>query len=328
MDTTWVWIAFNVFVLGMLALDLGVFHRTAHAVSMREAVTWSVVWIGLALVFNAGLYFYWDTIMPESSYTNSEAAIAFLTGYLIEKSLSVDNVFIFVLLFGSFAVPAPYQHRVLFWGVLGALVMRGLMIFAGAALIAQFHWVIWIFGGFLIITGLRMLKSDDHAVDPANHVVVQWLRRIMPMTDGYVGQKFTVIENGIRKATPLLAVLLVVEFTDLIFAVDSIPAIFAVTLDPFIVYTSNVFAILGLRALNFVLAGAMGKFIYLKPALAFILSFVGVKMILPDASLALLGEKIKLPVEISLGVVLATLVIAIIASWWRGRQQETSTTTH
>ena len=321
MDVTAVWVIFNLFVLGMLALDLGVFHRTSHAVSMREAVTWSVVWIGLALVFNGIIYFYWDVLMPGSRYGNSEAAMAFLTGYVIEKSLSVDNVFIFVLLFGSFAVPAAYQHRVLFWGVLGALIMRGVMIYAGTALLEQFHWVIWVFGGFLIFTGLRMLKSDDHAIDPTNHVVVGWLRRVMPMTDGYVGQKFMVVENGIRKATPLLAVLLVVEFTDLIFAVDSIPAIFAVTRDPFLVYTSNVFAILGLRALYFVLAGAMGKFVYLKPALAIVLSFVGVKMILPDASLAILGEKISIPIEISLAVIIAILGVAILASWRTQRQR-------
>jgi tellurite resistance protein TerC len=277
--------------------------------------------IGLALVFNGIIYFYWDVLMPGSRYGNSEAAMAFLTGYVIEKSLSVDNVFIFVLLFGSFAVPAAYQHRVLFWGVLGALIMRGVMIYAGTALLEQFHWVIWVFGGFLIFTGLRMLKSDDHAIDPTNHVVVGWLRRVMPMTDGYVGQKFMVVENGIRKATPLLAVLLVVEFTDLIFAVDSIPAIFAVTRDPFLVYTSNVFAILGLRALYFVLAGAMGKFVYLKPALAIVLSFVGVKMILPDASLAILGEKISIPIEISLAVIIAILGVAILASWRTQRQR-------
>lgn len=323
MDVTSVWLIFNVFVLGMLALDLGVFHRTSHTVSMREAVTWSVVWIGLALIFNGIIYFYWDVMMPGSRYGNSEAAMAFLTGYVIEKSLSVDNIFIFVLLFSSFAVPPAYQHRVLFWGVLGALIMRGLMIYADTALLEQFHWVIWVFGGFLIVTGLRMLKSDDHAIDPQNHVVVRWLRRLMPMTNGYVGQKFTVVENGIRKATPLLAVLLVVEFTDLIFAVDSIPAIFAVTRDPFLVYTSNVFAILGLRALYFVLAGAMDKFVYLKPALAIVLAFVGIKMILPDATLAIFGEKMSIPIEMSLAVIVAILGVAILASWQQQRSVAT-----
>jgi len=317
MDSTLLWVGFNVFVLAMLALDLGVFHRTAHEVNVKEALVWSVVWIGLALVFNLIIYLYWDVMMPVSDFANnSEAALAFLTGYLIEKSLSVDNIFVFVLVFSSFAVPAIYQHRVLFWGVLGALIMRGIMIAAGAALIKEFHWIIWIFGVFLIYTGIKMVKSDDHEVDPANHSVVKWLRKIMPMTEGYEGQRFVVIKNGVRMATPLLAVLLVVEFTDLIFAVDSIPAIFAITDDAFIVYTSNVFAILGLRSLYFVLAGAMGKFRYLKPALAFILTFVGVKMLFPDATQYLLGESIKIPIGISLGVVLGALVVAILASWY------------
>jgi tellurite resistance protein TerC len=327
METTWIWIAFNIFVLAMLALDLGVFHRDAHEVKVKEALAWSVVWIALALVFNVVIYYYWDVMRPGSDYTNSEAALAFLTGYLIEKSLSVDNVFVFVLIFSSFAVPSIYQHRVLFWGVLGALIMRGIMIAAGTALLSTFHWIIWVFGGFLIITGLRMLKHEDAPMDPAQHPVVRWLRRIMPMTENYEGQKFTVVRNGVRMATPLFAVLLVVEFTDLIFAVDSIPAIFAVTLDPFIVYTSNVFAILGLRALYFVLAGAMGKFRYLKPALAFILTFVGIKMLTPDVTNFLFGEKMKIPVTTSLGVVLGALVIAILASWWANRR-DPQTTAH
>jgi tellurite resistance protein TerC len=284
---------------------------------------WSVVWIGLALVFNLIIYLYWDVMMPVSDFANnSEAALAFLTGYLIEKSLSVDNIFVFVLVFSSFAVPAIYQHRVLFWGVLGALIMRGIMIAAGAALIKEFHWIIWIFGAFLIYTGIKMVKSDDHAIDPADHTVVKWLRKIMPMTETYEGQRFIVVKNGVRMATPLLAVLLVVEFTDLIFAVDSIPAIFAITDNAFIVYTSNVFAILGLRSLYFVLAGAMGKFRYLKPALAFILTFVGIKMLFPDATQYLIGESIKIPVGVSLGVVLGALVVAILASWYVNSRED------
>ena len=314
MDATWIWIAFNLFVVGMLALDLGVFHRHAHAVSVKEATWWSVAWIGLALAFNVGIYFYWQQIWPESDYTNQEAAIAFLTGYLIEKSLSIDNVFVFVLIFSSFAVPAAYQHRVLFWGVLGALIMRGIMIAAGAALLAQFHWIIWIFGAFLIFTGIRMVTSDGHAADPTQHTMVKLLRRIFPVTEGYEGQAFFVRRRGVLMATPLLAVLLVVEVSDVIFAVDSIPAIFAVTMDPFIVYTSNVFAILGLRSLYFVMAGAMDSVRYLKPALAFILSFVGVKMLLPDATYYLLGNKMYIPVQWSLGVIVATLVVAVVAS--------------
>lgn len=330
MEMAWIWIAFNVFVLGMLALDLGVFHRKAHEVSVKEAAIWSVVWISLALVFNALIYFYWDVMNPVNpqGYRNDEAALLFLTGYLIEKSLSVDNVFVFALVFSSFAVPAIYQHRVLFWGVLGALIMRGVMIGAGAALINEFHWIIWIFGAFLVYTGIKMFKSDHGAVDPQNHTVVRWLRKIMPMTDGYEQDRFVVVKNGMRMATPLLAVLLVIEFTDLIFAVDSIPAIFAVTLDPFIVYTSNVFAILGLRSLYFVLAGAMGKFRYLKPALAFILVFVGIKMFYPDVMYWVTGAKDKFPPLLSLAVVVTTLVVAIIASWWRSRQEPTASAQH
>ena len=314
MDATWIWVAFNVFVLGMLALDLGVFHRHAHAVSVKEATWWSVAWIGLALVFNLGIYFYWQQLWPESAYTNQDAALAFLTGYLIEKSLSIDNVFVFVLIFGSFAVPAAYQHRVLFWGVLGALVLRGIMIAAGAALITEFHWIIWIFGAFLIFTGIRMVTGDGHASDPTQHTMVKVLRRVFPVTEGYEGQSFFVMRRGVLMATPLLAVLLVVEVSDVIFAVDSIPAIFAVTTDPFIVYTSNVFAILGLRSLYFVMAGAMDSVRYLKPALAFILSFVGVKMLLPDATYYLLGDKMHIPVLWSLGVIVLTLVVAVLPS--------------
>jgi len=308
MDSTLLWVGFNVFVLAMLALDLGVFHRKAHEVNVKEALVWSVVWIGLALVFNVVIYLYWDVMMPNNPdfANNTEAALAFLTGYLIEKSLSVDNIFVFVLVFTSFAVPAIYQHRVLFWGVLGALIMRGIMIAAGAALIKEFHWIIWIFGAFLIYTGIKMVKSDDHAVDPADHTVVKWLRKIMPMTDGYEGQRFVVVKNGVRMATPLLAVLLVVEFTDLIFAVDSIPAIFAITSDPFIVLTSNVFAILGLRAMYFLLAAVANKFHLLNYGLAVILVFIGTKMCLIDV--------FKIPVGISLGVVVGILAATMLLS--------------
>ena len=323
MDATWIWIAFNLFVVGMLALDLGVFHRQAHAVSVKEATWWSVAWIGLALVFNLGIYFYWQQLWPESAYTNQDAALAFLTGYLIEKSLSIDNVFVFVLIFGSFAVPAAYQHRVLFWGVLGALMLRGIMIAAGAALITEFHWIIWIFGAFLIFTGIRMVTGDGHASDPTQHTMVKVLRRVFPVTEGYEGQSFFVMRRGVLMATPLLAVLLVVEVSDVIFAVDSIPAIFAVTTDPFIVYTSNVFAILGLRSLYFVMAGAMDSVRYLKPALAFILSFVGVKMLLPDATYYLLGDKMHIPVLWSLGVIVLTLVVAVLASVLANRRDAT-----
>ena len=236
-DTLWLWLGFTGFVLAMLALDLGVVNRTAHVVSYREAALWSGVWIGLALAFNVVLYL----------WRGPDVALQFFTGYVIEKALSVDNIFIVVLIFSTFAVPAAYQHRVLFWGVLGALVMRGALILGGAALVATFHWVLYLFGAFLIVTGLRMARQRGHAVHPDRNPLLRLARRLVPVTADYVGPRFLVWREGRRWATPLLLVLLLVESTDLIFAVDSIPAIFAVTLDPFIVYTSNVFAILGLR---------------------------------------------------------------------------------
>jgi len=313
-DMIWLWVGFNLFVLAMLALDLGVFHRTSHSVSVKEGAVWSVVWIGLALLFNLGIYFFWDRLVPGSSYSNSEAGLAFLTGYLIEKSLSVDNIFVFVLLFSYFAVPAAYQHRVLFWGVLGALVMRGILIFVGAALLKEFHWIIWIFGAFLIFTGLKMAFSRDEEVHPEQNPLVRLLRRLIPVTERYEGDRFFVRQAGALAATPLFLVLLIVESTDLIFAVDSIPAIFAVTQDPFIVYTSNVFAILGLRSLYFVLAGVMDKFYYLKFGLAVVLTFVGVKMALVDIY--------KIPTAVSLGVIVAVLAVAVGASLLRARRLE------
>ncbi|EFO79257.1 integral membrane protein TerC [Oscillochloris trichoides DG-6] len=310
----WMWIGFNLFVLAMLALDLGVFHRKSHAVSVKEALTWSGVWIALAMVFNAGIYFFWDRMAPGSSYSNGDAALAFFTGYLIEKSLSVDNIFVFVLLFTYFAVPAAYQHRVLFWGVLGALVMRGILIFVGAALLKEFHWIIWLFGGFLIFTGIKMGFSKDEEVHPEKNPLIRFFRRVMPVTDHYEGDRFFVRRAGTLMATPLFLVLLMVESTDLVFAVDSIPAIFAVTQDPFIVYTSNVFAILGLRSLYFVLAGVMDKFHYLKTGLAVVLTFVGVKMVMVDIY--------KIPTAVSLGVIVSILTIAVVASLLRARRME------
>ncbi|MDX1378150.1 MAG: TerC family protein [Anaerolineales bacterium] len=307
----WLWIGFNLFVLAMLALDLGVFHRKSHAVSSKEALTWSIVWISLSLVFNAVIYLYWDKMMPNSSYTNGEAGLAFLTGYLIEKALSVDNIFVFILIFSFFAVPDAYQHRVLFWGILGALIMRGVMILAGAALLKQFHWVIYIFGAFLIFTGIRMALHKDEELRPDKNPVVKFFRKIMPVTQTYEGDKFFVRRAGALMATPLFLVLLIVESTDLVFAVDSIPAIFAVTQEPFIVYTSNIFAILGLRALYFLLANVMDKFQYLKLGLSAVLTFVGVKMVIVDLY--------KIPVGTSLGVVASILIISIAASLWKTR---------
>ena len=295
-DRLFLWVAFNVFVLGMLAVDLRVFHRKAHAVSLREALAWSIVWISLALIFNLGIYYVWG----------EEKALEFLTGYLIEKSLSVDNLFVFLVIFSYFAVPAMYQHRVLFWGILGALVMRAIFIATGAALLTAFHWMIYVFGGFLIITGIKLLLTGHHKVEPEKNPAVRLLRRVMHVTKEYHGQRFFVRSNGRLWATPLLLVLVVVETTDVIFAVDSIPAIFAITMDPFIVYTSNVFAILGLRALYFLLAGIMDMFRYLKVGLSFVLCFVGVKMMIVDLY--------KIPIGVSLGVVAGILALSIFAS--------------
>ena len=295
-DSVLLWIVFNAFVLGMLALDLLVFHRKAHAVSLREAFTWSVVWISLALIFNLGIYYLWG----------SEKAMEFLAGYLIEKSLSVDNIFVFIMIFSYFAVPPMYQHRILFWGILGALIMRAIFIAAGAALLSAFHWIIYIFGGFLIITGIKMFFAGDEKIEPEKNPAVVLLRRWMPITNDYQGQRFFVRIDGRRWATPLFVVLLVIETTDVIFAVDSIPAIFAITLDPFIVYTSNIFAILGLRALYFLLAGILEMFRYLKVGLSFVLCFVGIKMMIVDFY--------KIPIAVSLAVVAGILVISILAS--------------
>jgi tellurite resistance protein TerC len=305
-ETLGIWVGFNLFVLALLALDLGVFHRRPHAISLKEAWLWSGVWVGVALAFNVGLYFSWESLFPESSYSAGEAGLAFLTGYLIEKSLSVDNLFVIAVIFTAFGVPRAYQHRVLFWGILGALVMRGTMIGAGTVLLHQFHWIIYIFGGFLLFTGLKMLLTKEREVDPRDSRVVRAMRRILPITEGYHGQHFFVREAGKLAATPLLVVLALVEATDMVFAVDSIPAIFAVTKDPFLVYTSNVFAILGLRSLYFVLSGMMGRFRYLKPALAMILIFVGAKMALV--------EVYNVPAACSLAVVIFILATALVAS--------------
>ena len=301
-ETVWPWLAFNAFVLGMLALDLGVFHRKAHAVTVREAATWSAVWVALALLFNIGIYL----------WKGQEPALQFLAGYLIEKSLSVDNIFVFVLVFTFFAVPAAYQHRVLFWGILGALVMRGIFIAAGAALLATFHWVIYVFGAFLVVTGIKMALVRGDQIHPDRNPLVRLTRRLMPVTNGYREDRFVVREGGKWVATPLLLVLLVVESTDLVFAVDSIPAIFAVTSDTFIIYTSNVFAILGLRSLYFLLAGVVEKFYYLKLGLSVVLAFVGVKMLLTDVA--------KIPIALSLAVIATVIAVAIVASLLRNRR--------
>lgn len=304
-DTIWMWVGFNVFILAMLALDLGVFHRKAHEVSFREAAAWSIVWVTLALAFNAGIWF----------SSGSARALEFFTGYLIEKSLSVDNVFVFALIFSYFAVPREYQHKVLFWGIFGALVMRAIMIFVGAALIRDFSWIIYLFGAFLFFTGIKMVIATGAAIDPASNPIVRLFRKFVPTTEGYRGEKFVTREDGIWKATPLMLVLVLVEVTDLIFAVDSIPAIFAVTTDTFIVYTSNVFAILGLRSLYFLLAGLMHKFHYLKLGLGVVLSFVGVKMVLGHTPY-------KIDTMLSLFVIGSILSASIVASLVRARRLE------
>ena len=299
----WVWAGFNVFVLAMLALDLGVFHRQAHVVKLREALTWSAVWIALALVFNVGVYF----------WAGPKPALEFLTGYLIEKSLSVDNLFVFAVLFAAFRVPENCKHKILFWGVFGALLMRAAMIFAGVALIERFHWLVYVFGGFLVLTGLKMLVSHSHQTAPENHYLLRICRRLFRVTHDYHGDRFLVRQNGLLTATPLLLVLILVEATDLIFAVDSIPAILAVSSDTFIVFTSNVFAMLGLRALFFALAGVMDMFRYLKYGLAAILAFVGTKMLLVDVA--------PIPIVVSLSVVVGILAISMLASVWSFRSQ-------
>ena len=296
-DNLWLWIGFNVFVLFMLALDLGVFHRKAHVVTFKESISWTVVWVALAMVFNLGI----------AHFAGPDKGMEFLTGYVIEKSLSVDNVFVFVLLFSYFAVPPVYQHKVLFWGILGALIMRAIMIGLGAILITKFVWIIYVFGAFLILTGIKMIVKREEEIHPERNPVVKWFKRLMPVTPDYRDDKFFVVEKGIRHATPLFVVLLLVEFSDLIFAVDSIPAIFAVTKDPFIVYTSNVFAILGLRSLYFALAGVMDKFHYLKIGLGVVLSFVGVKMLLGHTAW-------KIDTHLSLGVIVAILTASVVAS--------------
>jgi tellurite resistance protein TerC len=292
----WMWGGFVGFVLAMLLIDLGVFNRTPHVIGAREALTWTGVWVALALVFAGGLFV----------LAGHQAALTFLTGYVIEESLSVDNIFVILLIFQFFAVPREFQHRVLFWGILGALVLRGLFIGLGAALLSRFAWIIYIFGALLVITGIRMAFEDDKKFDGNQNPVVKFVRRFLPLTDGFRGKHFFSIENGRRFGTPLLLVLVLVEATDLIFAVDSIPAIFGITRDPFLVFTSNIFAVLGLRSLFFLLATVVSKFHLLRYGLAVILTFVGAKM--------LADPWVHVSIVVSLAVVLAVLLGAIGAS--------------
>ncbi len=304
METSlWIWVAFNAFVILLLALDLGVFHRRPHQITVREALTASAGYISLALVFNAGVYW----------FMGAQKGLEFTTGYLIEWSLSLDNIFVIAMIFGHFAVPPQHQHRVLFWGILGALVMRATLIFAGTALIHQFHWTIYLFGAFLLFTGVKMLMASESEPDVGNNRLLRFVRSHVRMTDQYEGSSFFVRKAGVLMATPMLLVLMMVEATDLMFALDSVPAIFAVTSDPFIVYTSNVFAILGLRSLYFALAGIIHRFAYLRYGLSLVLVFIGTKMILIDVW--------KVPTALALGVTAGLIGGSVVLSLIKTRSK-------
>ena len=296
LHTYLMWGGFIIFILGLLILDLKVLQKDDHEIKVREALAWTGFWIALALLFNAGVYYFEGT----------QKALEFLTAYLIEKSLSVDNIFVFLMVFSYFGIPPKYQHRVLFWGIIGALIMRAAFILVGVALIERIHWIIYVFGAFLIFIGIKMALEKEKEIHPEKNPVLKYFRKIMPVTKEFVGHDFFTKKGTRWAATPLFVVLLVIESTDVVFAVDSIPAVLAISHDPFIVYTSNVFAILGLRALYFAIAGVMRLFHYLNYGLAFILVFVGIKMILADFY--------KLPVSVALGVIAGVLAISVIAS--------------
>lgn len=302
-EPIWAWGVFLMVVFAMLMVDLGVFHRKAHVLSFREAAFWSVVWVVVALIFNAVVW----------AWLGHQKALEFFTGYLVEKALSADNIFVFAVLFNYFAVPPEYRHRVLFWGVLGAIVFRLTFILAGAALLKKFHWVVYIFGIIVIVSGIKLLTRKEEEIAPERNPVLRLARRFLPLTPSYHGQKFFVRSNGKLMATPLMLVLLVVESTDIVFAVDSIPAIFAITRDPFIVFTSNVCAILGLRALYFLLEGMMRLFRYLDEGLAVILVFIGMKM--------LVSEFYKIPTWVALGFVATVLAITVALSLLAERRE-------
>ncbi|HEY3369022.1 MAG TPA: TerC family protein [Symbiobacteriaceae bacterium] len=294
----WVlWGVFPLVVLGLLALDLGVFHKDSHEVRPREALMWTGVWVALALTFGILVYY----------MKGPTAGLEYLTGYLIEESLSMDNIFVFVMILGFFKVPRAYQHRVLFWGVIGALILRAIMIGLGASLVHQFHWILYIFGAFLVYTGIKMAFKDDEEVNPEDNPLIKYVRKVVPVTHDYHREKFLLKEHGKWMATPLLLVLVMIETSDVIFALDSIPAIFSVTTDGFIVYTSNIFAIMGLRSLYFLLASVLEQFRFLKYGICLILTFVGAKM------LVVLVD-IQVPISVSLGVIIGALALSIIAS--------------
>jgi tellurite resistance protein TerC len=307
MHGTWIfWLIFNVFVLAMLALDLGVFHRDQHVVGVREAIGWTALWVGLAAAFAVLIYFFGHTIVAQPGRANSELTLEFITGYIIEQSLSVDNLFIFLLIFRYFKVPQENQHVVLFWGVIGALIMRAIFIATGVTLLNRFHWIVYIFGAILVYSGIKLLRQHGADIHPEKNPVLRGFRKIFRLTENYEGEKFFVRRDGLRYATPLALVLIVVETTDLLFAVDSIPAVLAVTREPFIVYTSNVFAIMGLRSLFFALSGLLDAFHLLHYGLSVILIFIGLKM--------LAANFIEVPTVIALGVVAGILVASVALS--------------
>jgi tellurite resistance protein TerC len=307
MPNNWIfWVLFNVFVLAMLALDLGVFHRKKHEVKFREAIGWTLVWITLAGAFAVLLYFFGHTITGVPTKPNSELSLEFITGYLIEESLSVDNLFVFLVIFRYFAVPRKYQHGVLLWGVVGALVMRGIFIVVGIKLLNAFSWIIYVFGAILIYSGIKLFRHDSGEINPEANIVLRWFRKLFRVTKEYEGEKFFVYRQGIRYATPLAVVLVLIETTDLLFATDSIPAVLAVTREPFIVFTSNVFAILGLRSLYFALAGMMEIFHLLHYGLSVILIFIGAKMVA--------SRFVHIPIGVALGVVVGVLVVSVALS--------------
>ena len=304
MPTNWIfWILFIVFVLAMLTLDLGVFQRKKHVVEFREAIAWTCVWVSLAAVFAVLIYFFGHTMTGVPTKPNSELALEFVTGYTLEESLSVDNLFVFLVIFRYFAVPRRYQHGVLFWGVVGALVMRAAFILIGIQLINAFSWIVYVFGAILIYSGVKLFRQDETDINPEANIILRWFRKLFRVTKDYEGEKFFVMRQGVRYATPLAVVLVMIETTDLLFATDSIPAVLAVTREPFIVFTSNVFAILGLRSLYFALAGMMEVFHLLHYGLSVILIFIGVKM--------LVSHFFHIPIAVALGVVAGVLMLSI-----------------
>ena len=324
MSVIWLWIGFIVFIVFLLALDLGVFHRKAHVPSLRESLVWTILWVAVALAFNVGIYFIYEhhlfgigQLAGENIMNGAQAAKLFLTGYLIEKSLSLDNIFVIGMVFSFFAVPPIYQHRVLFWGIFGAIVLRAVMILLGVALIQMFHWTLYVFGALLLITAIKMLWYHHEEIHPENNPLVKVTQRFFRVSSNYHEDRFFVKESGLWAATPMFLVLLVVESYDVIFAIDSIPAIFAITQDPFIVFTSNVFAILGLRSLYFVMAAMIVKFRYLKVSLSVILAYVGLKLLAQDVTRHFHAE--DLMNWVSLGVIIITMLVGVLASIWMNK---------